>query len=223
MPIVSATEIRPALTRLSEEENAFRDAVAAFATEEVRPRVQEMERAGRIDPALIEQYFEMGLMGIEVPEQYGGAGGSLMMVDARGRGDQQGRRVRGDHARRAEHARELPDPTGTAATRRRRSTSRGSRATRSARTRSPSRRRAPTRSACATRAEQRGDSWVLNGRKMWITNGAEAGIFVVFANAESVGGLQGHHRVHRRARLPGLLASARRRTSSASARRARPS
>ena len=80
MTIVRATELRPALTRLSEEENAFRDAVATFAAEEVKPRVQEMERAGRIDPALVEQYFAMGLMGIEVPEQYGGADGSLMMV-----------------------------------------------------------------------------------------------------------------------------------------------
>jgi butyryl-CoA dehydrogenase len=65
---------------LSDDEIAFRDAVAAFAAAEVKPRVDEMERAGRIDPALARQYFEMGLMGIEVPEQYGGAGGSLMMV-----------------------------------------------------------------------------------------------------------------------------------------------
>src|SRR5438552_17734010 len=68
------------LTLLSEEEIMFRDAVATFAEEEVRPRVAEMEKAGRIDPALIPKYFELGLMGIEVPEQYGGAGGSLFMV-----------------------------------------------------------------------------------------------------------------------------------------------
>jgi butyryl-CoA dehydrogenase len=70
----------PPLTILSDDETAFRDAVAAFAAEEVKPRVQAMERAGKIDPALVKQYFEMGLMGIEVPEQYGGADGSLMMV-----------------------------------------------------------------------------------------------------------------------------------------------
>ena len=69
-----------ALTLLSEEEIMFRDAVAAFAEEEVRPRVAEMEKAGRIDPALLPKYFELGLMGIEVPEEYGGAGGSLFMV-----------------------------------------------------------------------------------------------------------------------------------------------
>jgi butyryl-CoA dehydrogenase len=74
------TEVRPALTILTEEEEMFRDAVAAFAEEEVRPRVMEMENAAKIDPDLIPKYFELGLMGIEVPEQYGGAGGSLFMV-----------------------------------------------------------------------------------------------------------------------------------------------
>src|SRR2546423_11584426 len=69
-----------ALTLLSEEEVMFRDAVAAFAQEEVRPRVMEMEKAGKIDPTLLPKYFELGLMGIEVAEQYGGAGGNLFMV-----------------------------------------------------------------------------------------------------------------------------------------------
>ena len=71
---------RPPLTLLSDDEIAFRDAVATFAADEVKPRVQAMERAGKIDPALISQYFEMGLMGIEVPEQYGGAAGSCTRV-----------------------------------------------------------------------------------------------------------------------------------------------
>ena len=75
---VSATH--PPLTLLSDDEEAFRDAVAGFAAEEVKPRVSSMERAGKIDPELIAKYFEMGLMGIEVGEQYGGAGGSLFMV-----------------------------------------------------------------------------------------------------------------------------------------------
>ena len=71
---------RPALTTLSEEEEMFRDAVAGFVADEVRPRVMEMERAAKIAPELIPKYFELGLMGIEVPEEYGGAGGSLFMV-----------------------------------------------------------------------------------------------------------------------------------------------
>src|SRR6185503_18854200 len=68
------------LTILSDDENLFREAVAGFAEEEVRPRVQQMESDGKIDPVLIRKFFEMGLMGIEVSEEHGGAGGSLMMV-----------------------------------------------------------------------------------------------------------------------------------------------
>src|SRR5213082_615836 len=71
---------RPPLTQLSDEELMFRDAVAGFAEDEVRPRVKQMESAGKLDRSLIESCFELGLMGIEVPEQLGGAGGSLLMV-----------------------------------------------------------------------------------------------------------------------------------------------
>src|SRR2546428_13527832 len=80
------TTTSTALTLLSEEEIMFRDAVAAFAEEEVRPRVMEMEKAGKIDPSLLPKYFELGLMGIEVPEQYGGAGGTLFLVTLAGGG-----------------------------------------------------------------------------------------------------------------------------------------
>ena len=72
-----ATTSPAALTLLSEEETMFRDAVAAFADEEVRPRSAEMEKAGRIDPALLPKYFELGLMGIEVPDQSPRAGRSV--------------------------------------------------------------------------------------------------------------------------------------------------
>src|SRR5215218_6422074 len=75
-----ATAPRPPLTILSEEEQLFRDAVTALAEEEVRPRVHDMEEAGKIDPALTAKFFELGLMGIETPEQYGGAGGTAMMI-----------------------------------------------------------------------------------------------------------------------------------------------
>ena len=68
------------LTLLSDDEQLFRDAVAGFANEEVRPRVAQMERDGKLDKTLIKKFFEMGLMGIEVAEEYGGAGGSLFMV-----------------------------------------------------------------------------------------------------------------------------------------------
>jgi alkylation response protein AidB-like acyl-CoA dehydrogenase len=186
----STTGTRPALTELSDEEIAFRDAVAAFAAAEVKPRVDEMERAGRIDPALTRQYFEMGLMGIEVPEQYGGAEGSLMMVAlaveevskvdpaAAIMIDVQNTLVNYPIARYgsdALKARYLPrltsDTVGAYALS---EPSSGSDAF-----------------GLTTRAERRGDSWILTGRKLWITNGAEAGIYVLFANTDPGIGYRG--------------------------------
>src|SRR5213594_2290281 len=70
----------PPLTKLSEEEELFRDTVRDFAEHDVRPRVAAMEKAAAIDPALLAKCFELGLMGIEIPEQHGGAGGSLFMT-----------------------------------------------------------------------------------------------------------------------------------------------
>jgi alkylation response protein AidB-like acyl-CoA dehydrogenase len=70
----------PALTQLSEEEQMFRDAVREFAEQDVRPRVMAMDRAAQLDPALIPKLFALGLMGIEIPDRYGGAGGGLFMT-----------------------------------------------------------------------------------------------------------------------------------------------
>ncbi len=186
----STTGIRPALTELSDEEIAFRDAVALFAAEEVKPRVDEMERAGRIDPTLVRQYFEMGLMGIEVPEEYGGAAGSLMMVAlaveevskvdpaAAIMIDVQNTLVNypiaryGSDALKAKYLPRLTsDTVGAYALS---EPSSGSDAF-----------------GLTTRAERRGDSWILTGRKMWITNGAEAGIYVLFANTDPGVGYKG--------------------------------
>src|SRR5213594_4206795 len=68
------------LTTLSEEEQMFRDAVRDFADQEVRPRVAAMEKAAAIDPTLVPHLFGLGLMGIEIPEAFGGAGGGLFMT-----------------------------------------------------------------------------------------------------------------------------------------------
>src|SRR2546421_4847946 len=68
------------LTVLTEEERMFQGAVRDFAESEVRPRVHAMEEAAQLDPTLIPKVFELGLMGIETPEQHGGAGGSLFMT-----------------------------------------------------------------------------------------------------------------------------------------------
>jgi alkylation response protein AidB-like acyl-CoA dehydrogenase len=180
----------PALTTLSEEESAFRDAVAAFAEQEVRPRVQEMERAARIDPTLIPALFELGLMGIEVPDTYGGAAGSLMMVTL---AVEEISRIDASAAIMVDVQNTLVNYPiaryGTDAQREKflpRLTSRtiGAYALSEAGSGSDA-------FGLATRAEKQGDDWSITGRKLWITNGAEAGIFVVFANANPSAGYKG--------------------------------
>jgi alkylation response protein AidB-like acyl-CoA dehydrogenase len=181
---------RPPLTQLSDEELMFRDAVAAFAEDEVRPRVKKMEEAGKLDQALIASCFELGLMGIEVPEALGGAGGSLFMValaveeiskvDASSAilVDVQNTLVNYPiHRYGSEHIKQtyLPRLTdGTVGAYALSEPGSGSDAF-----------------GMATKAELRDDKWVLNGRKMWITNGAEAEIYVVFANANPSAGYKG--------------------------------
>ena len=180
----------PALTTLSEEESAFRDAVAAFAEQEVRPRIQEMERAARIDPTLIPALFELGLMGIEVPDTYGGAAGSLMMVTL---AVEEISRIDASAAIMVDVQNTLVNYPiaryGTDAQREKflpRLTSRtiGAYALSEAGSGSDA-------FGLATRAEKQGDGWSITGRKLWITNGAEAGIFVVFANANPSAGYKG--------------------------------
>jgi len=185
-----ATAASSPLTLLSEEEMMFRDAVAAFADEEVRPRVMDMEKAGKIDPALLPKYFGLGLMGIEVPDQYGGAGGTLFMVtlaveeiskvDAASAivCDVQNTLVNypivryGNDAQKSKYLPMLSSETiGAYALS---ESGSGSDAF-----------------GLATRAEKRGDRWILNGQKLWITNGAEAGVFIVFANADPSAGYRG--------------------------------
>ncbi len=182
---------RPPLTVLTDDELAFRDAVADFTNGEVRPRVQEMERAAKLDPTLIPKYFELGLMGIQVPEEHGGAGGSLMMVtiaveeiskaDAAAAimVDVQNTLVLYPmltYATDEQKARYLPrlctDMVGAYALS---EASSGSDAF-----------------ALQTRATVQPDgSWLLNGRKLWITNGAEAEFFIIFANADPSRGYKG--------------------------------
>ena len=178
------------LTSLASDELLFQEAVTAFADAEVRPRVADMEKAAHLDQALIRAAFELGLMGIEVEEQYGGAAGSLMMVtlavEAISRVDAssailvdvQNTLVNypiaryGNEAQKARYLSKLTsDTVGAYAL-----SEPGS---------------GSDAFGLATRAERRGDTWMLNGRKMWITNGAEAGIYVIFANADPEAGYRG--------------------------------
>src|SRR3954462_4021984 len=187
---IDTAAARPPLTVLSDEEAMFRDAVAAFAEEEVRPRVQQMERDGKIDPALIRKFFEMGLMGVEVTDSLGGAEGSLMMVAVAVEEiskidpaaailmDVQNtlvnypiRRYGSEYIKSTYLPQLTQERVGAYALS---EPSSGSDAF-----------------GMATRAEQKGDRWILNGRKLWITNGAEAQIYVVFANANPSAGYKG--------------------------------
>jgi alkylation response protein AidB-like acyl-CoA dehydrogenase len=180
----------PALTTFADEEVMFRDAVAAFAEEEIRPRVQEMERAGRIDPDLIPKFFELGLMGIEVPERYGGAGGSLTMVtlavETISRVDAAAAILMDVQNTLANHpiARYGNDAQKEKYLTRLTSGTVGAYALSEAGSGSDA-------FALATRATQRGDEWVLDGRKLWITNGAEAEIYIVFATVDPSAGYKG--------------------------------
>ena len=178
------------LTRLSEEEQMFRGAVRDFADQEVRPRVHAMEAAAQLDPTLIPKFFELGLMGIEIPEAHGGAGGSLFMtvlaveelsaVDAstaifvdvqntlvnalllKWASDVVKGRYLPRLATNLVGAYALSEPAS------------GSDAF-----------------GLQTKATKQGDRWVLDGRKLWITNGAEAHLFLVFANADMCKGYKG--------------------------------
>jgi alkylation response protein AidB-like acyl-CoA dehydrogenase len=187
---IDTAAARPPLTVLSDEEAMFRDAVAAFAEDEVRPRVQRMEREGKIDPALIAKFFEMGLMGVEVPESLGGADGSLMMValaveeiskvdpaaailmDVQNTLVNYPIRTYGSEYVRSTY---LPQLTRQRV---------GAYALSEAASGSDA-------FGMQSRAEQRGDRWILTGRKLWITNGAEAEVYVIFANANPAAGYKG--------------------------------
>jgi len=187
---MTTTISHPPLTVFSDDEQMFREAVSGFANDEVRPRVQAMERASKIDPELFPKYFELGLMGIEVPEQFGGAGGTLTMVaiaveeiskvDASSAivCDVQNTLVNypitryGNDAQRSKYlTRLVSDTVGAYAL-----SEPGS---------------GSDAFGLATRAEKRGNSYVLTGRKMWITNGAEAQVYVVFANTNPSAGYKG--------------------------------
>ena len=181
---------RAPLTVLSEDESMFRDAVSAFADEQVRPRVQAMDRAGKLDPELIPGFFELGLMGIAVPEAYGGAAGTMMMVtlavEAVSRVDASSAILMdvqntlvnspltrfGTDAQRKQYLTKLT--AGTVGAYALSEPGSGSDAF-----------------GLATRAERRGDDWVLTGRKLWITNGAEAEIYIVFATVDPSAGYRG--------------------------------
>ena len=178
------------LTVLSEDEQMFREAVRQFAEDEVRPRVHAMDEAQQIDPALITQCFELGLMGIEVPEELGGAGSSFftaaLVVEELSRVDAsvgvfvdvQNTLVNNAFLRWGSEdlkAKYLPRLTAEKV---------GAYALSEAGSGSDA-------FALATRAAKADGGFRLTGRKLWITNGGEAEVFIVFANVDPAQGYRG--------------------------------
>lgn len=178
------------LTLLSEDEQMLQESVRDFAVEQIRPLVHEMDQKAEMNRDLIRSFFELGLMGIEIPEEFGGTGSTffnavlvveeLSHVDAscgvlvdvqntlvnniflRWGNDEQKRRYLPKLAESMVGAYALSEAGS------------GSDAF-----------------ALATRAEEKDDRWVLNGRKLWITNAAEAELFVIFANVNPDAGYKG--------------------------------
>ncbi len=178
------------LTTLSEDEQMFRASVREFAEGELRKRVEEMDEQGHLDPALTKQCFDLGLMGIETPEEFGGAGGSffqaILAVEELSRVDAsvgvlvdvQNTLVNNALIRWGNQEQKKKYLTQLAAEKV------GAYALSEAGSGSDA-------FAMQTRAVDRGDHFVINGRKLWITNGKEAEIFVLFANANPEAGYRG--------------------------------
>jgi alkylation response protein AidB-like acyl-CoA dehydrogenase len=178
------------LTSLSEDEIAFKSAVREFAEAEILPLRTEMDEHAKMNPGLVKKFFEMGLMGIEVPEQYGGAGSSISMacfaIEELGRVDAsvsvlvdvQNTLVNNaiiKWANEEQKKKYLPkmcsEWVGAYALS---ESSSGSDAF-----------------ALKLRAEEKSDRYVLNGHKLWITNAGEANLFLVFANLNPSLGYKG--------------------------------
>ena len=178
------------LTTLSEDEQMFRSSVREFAEGEVRPRVAEMDEHAKLDPALIRQCFELGLMSIETPEEFGGAAASfftaILAVEELSRVDASvgvlvdvqntlvnNALIRWGNPEQKE--RYLPQLASGAV---------GAYALSEAGSGSDA-------FAMQTRALDKGDHYLIKGQKLWITNGNEAEIFILFANANPEAGYRG--------------------------------
>lgn len=178
------------LTVLSEEEELFRASVREFAEGEVRPRVEAMEHASKLDADLIKQCFELGLMAIESPEEYGGAGSTIfnaiIAIEEIARVDASlsvfvdvhNTLVTNAFMRWATEDQKKKYLTQMA------SNKVGAFALSEAASGSDA-------FALKTRAVDKGDHYELTGQKLWITNGNEAEIFIVFATIDPEAGYRG--------------------------------
>jgi short-chain 2-methylacyl-CoA dehydrogenase len=181
---------RPPLTALTDEEQMFRDMVRQFAEETIAPLVHDMDRDAKMDSSLIAQLFELGLMGIEIPEEAGGTGSSfftaVLVVEEVSRIDPSVGvlvdvqntlvnncilRYGNEDVKRRFLPRLASDTVGAYAL-----SEAGS---------------GSDAFALQTRATKVDGGWKLDGQKLWITNGDEAGIFIMFANVNPEQGYRG--------------------------------
>ncbi len=192
MPEATSTPIHdhPALTSLSEDEQLFRDSVRQFADEKIRPLVRKMDEEQVFDRDLIRQFFELGLMGVEIPAEYGGSGGTffeaILAVEELSRVDPSAGVLQDVQNTLVNNAlirwttpeqkrRYLPKMASEWI---------GAYALSEAGSGSDA-------FALQTKAELRGEEYVLNGRKLWITNGKEASLFILFATIDAGAGYKG--------------------------------
>lgn len=183
-------QLIPPLTQLTEDEQMLKEAAADFAEASIKPLVEEMDEKAKLDPALIKQFFEMGLMGIDIPEKYSGGGGTFMMsivaieqisrVDASAGVfmDVQNTLVNNafvnfasDHLKDKYLPQLATEKVGAYCL-----SEAGS---------------GSDAFALKTTATEDGDDFVLNGAKLWITNANEADIFLVMANVNPEAGYKG--------------------------------
>ena len=184
-----ATAPQP-LSILTDEEVMFRDAVRDFAEAEVRPYVHEMDEAAKFRPEIIAKFFEMGFMGIEVPEAWGGSNGSIFLatlaIEELARVDASAAIYVDVHntlvnnailrwATEEQKARFFPRMTSDLL---------GAFALSEPASGSDA-------FALECKAERVDGGWKITGNKFWITNGGEAGIFIIFANTDFSKGYKG--------------------------------
>ncbi len=178
------------LTTLSADDELFRTTVKRFARERIAPKVREMDEKAIFEKGLIKEFFELGLMGVEIPEEYGGAGGTffqaVLAIEELAAVDPAASVIVDVHNTLVNNA-VLRWATGEQKQRwlpRLASDTVGAYALSEAGSGSDA-------FGLATRAVEDSDAYVLNGRKLWITNAAEAGIFLVFATVNPDGGYKG--------------------------------
>lgn len=182
--------MRPALTTLSEDEVQFRDAVRSFAENEIKPHVHDMDQKAKMSPDIVKKLFEMGLMGIESPEKFGGAGSSFTMACL---AVEEIARVDGSVSVLMDVQNTLVTNAfikwGTPAIQEKYMPKMATEWVGAyALSESVS---GSDAFALKTRAELKGDKYILNGSKLWITNGLEANVFIVFATVDASKGYKG--------------------------------